>query len=209
MHIEFYINQDFPGWLYAINLGATTIWERWNSLLENGKINPSSMTSFNHYALGSVCESIYSRIAGLRNMGPGWKKVMIKPQINYRMKSIDFSYDSISGKYEISWKWNNNKFMMNTTIPNGCEAEIILPDGKAYNTKEGKFNFVCEINKNIYSPFSIDTPIIDIINNEEGKKILEQLLPKIFLQTKDKNNAIISYSIRIINPKKTETQNIS
>ena len=71
---RFLFNEDFPSWLYPINLGATTIWERWNSLLENGTISDVRMNSFNHYAYGSVCESIYSRIAGLRNKGPGWKK---------------------------------------------------------------------------------------------------------------------------------------
>ena len=58
----------------------------------------TSMNSFNHYFYGSVCEAIYSRIAGLRNLLNGWKKVLIKPQLNYRMKKIDFSYESISGK---------------------------------------------------------------------------------------------------------------
>ena len=55
-------NEDFPSWIYAINLGATTIWERWNSILPNGTISNYSMNSLNHYAYGSVCESIYSRI---------------------------------------------------------------------------------------------------------------------------------------------------
>ena len=69
-------NEEFPGWLYAINLGATTIWERWNSLLENGTLSDPHMNSFNHYAFGSVCEAIYSRIAGLRSASPGWRKVI-------------------------------------------------------------------------------------------------------------------------------------
>ena len=63
---RFLYNQKFPGWIYAINLGATTIWERWNSLLANGTISGISMNSFNHYAYGSVCESIYSRIVGFK-----------------------------------------------------------------------------------------------------------------------------------------------
>ena len=70
-------NEKFPGWFYEINLGATTIWERWNSLFANGTISGISMNSFNHYAYGSVCEAIYSRIVGLKNLKPGWKKVLI------------------------------------------------------------------------------------------------------------------------------------
>ena len=71
---RFLFNQKFPGWLYAVNLGATTIWERWNSLYSDGTISGTDMNSLNHYAYGSVCEAIYSRIVGLKNMSPGWKK---------------------------------------------------------------------------------------------------------------------------------------
>ena len=169
-------NEEFPGWLYTINLGATTIWERWNSLLENGTISGTDMNSFNHYAYGSVCESIYSRIVGLRNLSPGWKNVMIKPHLNYRMKSIDFYYESISGKYEISWKWNNIKFEMNVTIPNGCNAEIILPNGDIHNATSGKYSYEFNLDKSITNPFNIDTPIIDLVKNEEASKIMKELL---------------------------------
>ena len=173
-------NEEFPGWLYSVNLGATTIWERWNSLLENGTISGTSMNSFNHYAYGSVCESIYSRIAGLRNVGIGWKKVLIKPHLNYRMKKIDFSYNSISGKYEIFWKWRDENFEMNVTIPNGCEAEVFLPNGVSENVTGGYYHYECKLDKSIYSPFSIDTPIIDLLKNEEATKIIKELLPQIY-----------------------------
>ena len=138
------------------------------------------MNSFNHYAYGSVCEAIYSRIAGLRNIGIGWKKVLIKPHLNYRMKKIDFSYNSVSGKYEIYWKWKNETFEMNVTIPNGCEAEIYLPNGKSFNVTGGNYNYECELDKKIYKPFSIDTPIIDLIKNNKANKIIKELLPQIY-----------------------------
>ena len=192
-------NEDYPGWLYAVNLGATTFWEKWNSLLPDGKISEGFMNSFNHYAYGSVCEAIYSRIAGLRNLSPGWKKVMIKPQLNYRMKKMTFSYQSISGKYEISWKWTkDNRFNMIFTIPDGCEAEIVLPNGVTHNVKEGRYDYECELTKNIYSPFSSDTPLIDIIKNKEGKKIIKELLPKIY-DAITNNNEIEKYSIKSAN----------
>ena len=192
-------NEEFPGWLYAINLGATTIWERWNSLLENGTISGTGMNSFNHYSYGSVCETIYSRIAGLRNLSPGWKKVMIKPQLNYRMKKIEFSYESVSGKYEIYWKWKEDKFEMNITVPNGCEAEVILPNGEDHNVLGGKYNYKCEIEKNIYSPFNVDTPIIDLIKNEEACKLIKELLPQIYVFAIGKNDGFKVNSIRSAN----------
>ena len=147
-HILF--NENYPGWFYNINLGATTMWERWNSLLENGTISGTDMNSFNHYAYGSVCESIYTRIVGLRNLSPGWKKVRIKPHINYRINHIEFSYDSISGKYVINWSIKNNIFYILIEIPFGCKAIIELPDGKKFINKNGKYNYECKIDKNFY-----------------------------------------------------------
>ena len=192
-------NENFPSWIYQINLGATTVWERWNSLLINGTISTNNMNSFNHYTFGSVCEAIYSRIAGLRNLAPGWRKVMIKPQINYRMKNMNYTFESISGKYEIFWKWKNNKFNLIVTIPYGCEAEIILPNGINHNVKDGKYFYECDINKNIYSSFSVDTPIIDIIKDNNGNKILKTMLPKMYEIINQKQEKIKINSIRSLN----------
>ena len=192
-------NEEFPGWLYAINLGATTIWERWNSILENGTLSDLGMNSFNHYAFGSICEVIYSRIAGLRNLSPGWRKVIIKPQLNYRMKNIDFSYKSISGEFKISWKWGGNQFKMKVNIPYGVEATIILPNGKKSTANGGLYFYGCNLNKTIYNPFSIDTPLIDIIRNKGSSNIIKNFLPKIYKEAKKKNNKIIKNSIRTVN----------
>ena len=191
-------NEECPGWLYAINLGATTIWERWNSLLEDGTISGIGMNSFNHYSYGSVCEAIYSRIAGLKNISPGWKKVLIKPHLNYRMKNIKLSYESISGKYEVNWKWEEDKFYMDVSIPNGAEAEIILPNNDKLNAKEGKNHYECQLNKNIYAPFSIDTPLLEIIKNEQASKIVKEIIPKIYFMANGENDEIKLGSVRLL-----------
>ena len=189
-------NEDFPGWLYAINLGATTIWERWNSILEDGSLGNPSMNSFNHYAFGSVCEAIYSRIVGLQNLSPGWRKVRIKPHLNYRMKNITFSYDSIKGKFIINWKWKDDYFDININIPYGVEAELILPNGEIHNITEGEYNFNCKLDKKIYAPFNIDTPLVDIIKNKIGNNIVKEMLPKIYRKASLKNKEVLKYSIR-------------
>ena len=181
-------NEECPGWIYTIKLGATTIWERWNSLLEDGTISGINMNSFNHYSYGSVCEAIFSRIVGLRNLSPGWKKILIKPQINYRLKNVNFIYESINGKIEISWKHKENKFNLNVVIPNGIEAEIILPNKKSYNIKEGKYEYECELEKSIYIPFTNETPLIDILKNEEASKIVKEILPQAYEMATGEND---------------------
>ena len=191
-------SEECPSWIYAINLGATTIWERWNSLLPDGTISGINMNSFNHYSYGSVCESIFSRIVGLQNLAPGWKKVLIKPHINYRLKNINFNFESISGKFEISWKCKEGKFYLDVVIPNGVEAEIILPDKKNFNVKEGKYNYECEVEKTIFTPFSIDTPMIDIIKNEEASKIVKKILPQAYEMVTGENDEFKIENIRHI-----------
>ena len=195
---QFFYNQKFPGWIYAINLGATTIWERWNSLLPNGTISGISMNSFNHYAYGSVCEAIYSRIAGLKNLSPGWKKVLIEPHLNYRLKKINFSYNSISGKYHISWKYDEFKFYMNITIPNGAQALVILPNKTEYNISQGDHYFESAINEKIIAPFSIDTPLFELLQNEDANKLISQLLPAVYYQATGENREMLYGSIRLM-----------
>ena len=195
---RFLFNQKFPGWLYAVNLGATTIWERWNSLLEDGSILGTGMNSLNHYAYGSVCEAIYSRIVGLKNMSPGWKKVLIQPHINYRLRKVDFSYNSISGKIEISWNFNNESdFNMNVTIPNGVEADIILPDdSKIESVKKGTYHYNCKLKETIFSPFTVDTPLFEIMSNAEAAKIITQNLPMVYYMMIGGNEEMKYGSIR-------------
>ncbi len=193
---RFLYHRKFPGWIYSINLGATTIWERWNSLLEDGTVNGNAMNSFNHYAYGSVCEAIYSRIVGLKNLSPGWKKVLIQPHLNYRLKKINFSYDSISGKFEISWNYDENTFYLNVKIPNGVEAKIILPDKKEINVGQGEHKYECPIIENIISPFSIDTPIFELKENEDVKNLLIQISPALYYITTMENSDYLYNTIR-------------
>ena len=129
------------------------------------------MNSLNHYAYGSVCEAIYTRIVGLKNLSPGWKKVSIQPHLNYRLKKIKFSYNSISGRYGISWRYDETKFYINITIPNGATAKIILPDNTEHDVNIGAYQYECNIDQKILTPFTIDTPLFEILDNEDGNKL--------------------------------------
>ena len=101
---------------------------------------------------------------------------------------VNFSYDSVSGRYEIFWKWNGIEFDMNVSIPNGCKAEIVLPNGDVHSATAGKYQYQFELTKNIYSPFAIDTPIIDLIKNEEASNVMKELIPQIYMTAIEKGN---------------------
>ncbi|WP_306214322.1 family 78 glycoside hydrolase catalytic domain, partial [Actinoplanes sp. RD1] len=70
------LTRDCPSWLYPVTMGATTVWERWDSMLPDGSLNPGEMTSFNHYALGAVADWIHRRIGGIAPLEPGYAKVL-------------------------------------------------------------------------------------------------------------------------------------
>jgi len=109
------------------------------------------------------------------------KKVQIQPHLNYRMRKINFEYNSISGKFEISWYFDEEKFYMNVTIPNGVQAKIILPDGTSLdNIGKGEHHYESAVEENVYSPFTIDTPLFEILESEEAKQLLAEKVPMIY-----------------------------
>ena len=118
-----------PSWLYSVDNGATTIWERWNSYtLENG-MGPKGMNSFNHYAYGCVCEWIWETAAGIAAdpVCPGFKHIIMKPVPDKRLGSIEAEYKSAAGIIKSSWKFEGDTWTWNFTIPEGATATVTLP----------------------------------------------------------------------------------
>lgn len=120
------LNEEYPGWLYEVNLGATTIWERWNSVLEDGTISLEGMNSLNHYAYGSIGEWIYREVCGFNQCAPGFKKVVIQPKLDKRLKYCKCSYQSVNGLYYVEWDMTDTAVKVIVDIPFGCEATIQL-----------------------------------------------------------------------------------
>ncbi len=136
---EVLLREDFPGWLYQIKLGATTVWERWNSLLPDGTISSTGMNSFNHYAYGSIAEWIWRRCAGLQPVesAPGFTHVKICPMPHRAIGKVDAAYQSASGLWKIFWEIEGEDLTLRFTVPFGCTAEVELPDapeGMNYGT---------------------------------------------------------------------------
>lgn len=143
---DFLFYEGFPGWLYAVNLGATTIWERWNSVLEDGTISGTGMNSLNHYSYGSVMEFLYRHSAGIKPIQPGFQKAEIAPKIDRRLGFMECSFDSANGKYVSNWHMEENgEVHFYIEIPFGCEAEVRLPKQETKHLIAGKYNFSCQI----------------------------------------------------------------
>ena len=123
------LQEEYPGWLYEVNMGATTVWERWNSIFPDGHISDTGMNSLNHYAYGVIAEWMYRCMCGLNPVekGPGFKKAVIAPKPDRRLRFARCSYDSASGLYESSWEWKKKGIFFQIKVPFDAKARFILP----------------------------------------------------------------------------------
>ena len=121
--------EQFPSWLYSVRMGATTIWEHYDGINENGDVWSKEMNSFNHYAYGSVFYWIYNNSIGINILKPGYKEILIKPLIDKRLGFVDGFYDSKFGRISVKWKCENEKVSYNIRVPKGIKAYIELENG--------------------------------------------------------------------------------
>ncbi|POS71896.1 hypothetical protein DHEL01_v209707 [Diaporthe helianthi] len=126
------LQTQVPSWLYQVVQGGTTTWERWDSLLPNGTINGSGMTSFNHYAFGSVADWIHQKIGGLAPAVPGWRVVQVAPEPGGGITNAAASYLGPYGKVSTSWRVgpDGKGFDLEVVVPPNSQAEVILPGSK-------------------------------------------------------------------------------
>lgn len=96
------LEEKCPSWLYPLTMGATTMWERWNSMLPDGSINPGEMTSFNHYSFGAVVTFLQERLAGLKCTEPGWRTSRAEPMIGGAFTEASVKHLSPYGEISFS-----------------------------------------------------------------------------------------------------------
>lgn len=138
---ELLFQRKNPSWLYSIDNGATTIWERWNSYMIEYGMGPRGMNSFNHYAYGCVCEWIWESVAGIAADPalPGFKHIIMKPLPDKRLGHVTAEYHSAAGVIKSAWRYEGDTWIWNFTIPQGATASVTLPgetEAKSYTSGE-------------------------------------------------------------------------
>ncbi|TDD65279.1 alpha-L-rhamnosidase [Jiangella aurantiaca] len=123
------LQRDCPSWLYPVTHGATTIWERWDSLLPDGTVNPGTMTSFNHYALGAVADWLHRVVAGLAPAEPGYRRVRFRPRPGGGLTFARARHRSPYGEVSIEWRVEAGALVVATQLPVGTTGSLELPDG--------------------------------------------------------------------------------
>ena len=121
------LQREAPSWLYAVTMGATTIWERWDSMLPDGSINPGEMTSFNHYAFGAVADWMHRAVGGLAPLEPGYRRILVAPRPGGGVTWAQTSLETPHGRAAVRWVLDGSEMRVEVTVPEGAEAVLRLP----------------------------------------------------------------------------------
>lgn len=176
------LNKDYPGWLYEVNLGGTTIWERWNSMNPDGSVSSTGMNSFNHYAYGSIAEWLYGDAAGLRAGAPGFRHAFIAPNPTPQIGFADMSYRSAAGAWKVKWEAADvTHLRLSVTVPFGCTAELTLPfsNETPLLLEAGTYEYAYETNKSMMKVWTLEDRLVDLLADHQAKAVLEQFVPGI------------------------------
>ena len=150
-----------PSWLYPITMGATTMWERWDSMLPDGSVNPGEMTSFNHYALGSVGAWLHSTVGGISpaDGGEGWRVVRFEPIPGGKVTNAEVAYEGPYGRVECAWKIEDGRFVMTAKVPPNSKAEVKLPGrDEVKEVGSGVHEFIVEYKAEEWPPKATHDP---------------------------------------------------
>jgi alpha-L-rhamnosidase len=136
--VQLLLNENYPSWLYEVNNGATTVWERWNSWTKEDGFGNVGMNSFNHYAFGAVCEWMFESLAGIKPASPGFQTLEIEPCFTDKLDFVKASYESVQGKISSHWKKVSRGWTLELETP--VPAAVKLPSG-THQVGKGKHRF--------------------------------------------------------------------
>ncbi len=141
------LRTKYPSWLYPVTKGATTIWEHWDGIMEDGNFWSKDMNSFNHYAYGSVADWVYDTAAGIltREDAPGYEKVTVAPHPDVRLDWLRAELDTRHGHISSFWTKEDTEWRYEITVP--VEADIVI-DGVCHSVKAGSYCFYSEQKQN-------------------------------------------------------------
>ncbi|KAL2801597.1 bacterial alpha-L-rhamnosidase-domain-containing protein [Aspergillus granulosus] len=149
-----------PSWLYPVTMGATTIWERWDSMLPDGSINDGEMTSFNHYALGAVGDWLHRTVGGLNALQPGWKRFAVSPVPGGGLDYVEIQHESPHGRIEFEWRIIDEGRQLGATllVPPNTVAEVRLPGQPVQEVGSGRYEFQVAVEPSTWPPLPIYPP---------------------------------------------------
>ncbi|MET3511666.1 glycoside hydrolase family 78 protein [Plantibacter flavus] len=135
------LEDECPSWLYAVGQGATTIWERWDSMLPDGTVNPGQMTSFNHYALGAVADWLHRVVAGIAPSAPGYRSILFRPRPGGGLTHASAVHLTPYGRASIAWRIESDTLHVEVEVPTGTTAVVDLTGAEPVSVTSGTHRF--------------------------------------------------------------------
>jgi len=138
------MQEKYPSWLYPVKMGATTIWERWDGIKQDGSFQTADMNSFNHYAYGAIGDWMYKNIAGINPLAeqPGYKAILIAPRPGGQLNSASAELETVYGTVRSSWTLADGIFKLEVVVPANSRATVIMPNsGKKEEIGSGSYHF--------------------------------------------------------------------
>lgn len=161
-----------PSWLYSVTMGATTVWERYDSMLPDGTINPGEMTSFNHYALGAVADWMHRVLAGLAPLEPGYRTVLVAPHPIAELTRVSTRHTGPYGDVSVAWERTGGRLVVDVVVPPNSEAVVRLPGCDEERVGSGAHHY--EVADPIPAPRPIDASasMAEVIDDPEAYKVV-------------------------------------
>ncbi|GAA1671666.1 glycoside hydrolase family 78 protein [Glycomyces endophyticus] len=138
------LQTDNPSWLYPVTMGATTIWERWDSMLEDGTINPGEMTSFNHYAFGAIADWLHRTVAGLAPLEPGYRRIAVAPVPLAGLDRASAHLETPYGPAEVGWEAEGGRVLVHAAVPPNTTALVTLPGREPVEVGSGEHEWAID-----------------------------------------------------------------
>lgn len=185
------LQEENPGWLYEVKMGATTIWERWNSILPDGSFNPANMNSLNHYAYGSIGFWLYTRLCGLCLLEPGYKKFAVAPQFIKGVTWAELAYESVYGEIRIAWRCEKGTITVDVTVPANTTALLTLPEKEETITLgSGSYHYEYATETRLEQDrYTLETPLRVMLEHPAAQPLIQQYMSQML------DNPMIQYVI--------------
>ena len=179
MAATLFMKEDYPSWLYAVNMGATTIWERWNSIKQDGTFDESGMNSLNHYAYGSVGDWMYRKVAGLSQLEPGYKRFQVKPMFVKGIEEWGTEFESVYGKIVANTSCKDGKIHVHVEVPANTTAVIVLPEKEeTHEVGSGVYDYEYATETSLaVERFSMDSTLGEIVAEPLAVEMFNQMVP--------------------------------
>ncbi|MBO8140910.1 MAG: family 78 glycoside hydrolase catalytic domain [Firmicutes bacterium] len=174
------MQKECPSWLYPVTMGATTIWERWDSMLPDGSINAGEMTSFNHYALGAVADWLHRTVAGLAPAEPGYRRLEIRPCPGGGLTHARAVHRTPYGMAECSWKIDGDQIEVSVVVPPNTVARVTLPgsDRGTFEVGSGQYRwqYPYRVPQRARHSLNLDTTLAELANAPEACAVVLAIL---------------------------------